>query len=179
MVNENQVLRDTINKFRWNLFESGTDDIETSEPIPYTANDEVYTRLTDEAKKQAMANFSDNKTPIVYYPEEKNVKMTGVLPSLKNAKFEFDLQNGDGTTSGIKLWGDALDLTDATINFLSTLNGLGKNWKKYILELQDYKPMSVRDNDDEGTQQTQQSVPGPGDDLPSQPTGTRPGDDLA
>lgn len=144
-------------------------DENATDAVPYTVNDDLLSKMTDEAKKFFGADFSKSKTPLLYYPKDDDVTLSGVIPGLENAVFQFQLNsNADG--SGITLWVDSLPLSDSVISTLSKMNGAGKNWKNDLnaMERQDLKPVSVRDDDASFEQignETEQSSLQPGDDL--------------
>ena len=178
MKNENTILSEAIGKLR-QLKESLNEEQENDalETVPYTANDDLLAEMTNEAKSLFGADFSKSKTPLLYYPKDGDVTLTGEIPGLENAKFQFKLNsNSDG--SGIILWVDSLPISDSAITTLSKLNGAGKNWKKRLNEIgrQDMKPVSVRDDDNSAEQLAESRVDG--DDLPSGPKQFQDGDDL-
>ena len=179
MKNKNNIMRETVERLRqlkYSLNEEQQDN-NALETVPYTANDDLLAEMTNEAKSIFGADFSKSKTPLLYYPKDGDVTLTGEIPGLENAKFQFKLNsNSDG--SGIILWVDSLPISDAAISTLSKLNGAGKNWKKRLNEIgrQDMKPVSVRDDDNSAEQLAENRVDG--DDLPSEPKGFQNGDDL-
>lgn len=158
MKNENVILTETISKLR-RMKDSLNEEYEqndTLDAVPYTSNDDLLAEMTNEAKSLFGADFSKSKTPMLYYPKDGDVTLTGEIPGLENAKFQFKLNsNSDG--SGIILWVDSLPISDSAISTLTKLNGAGKNWKKRLNEIgrQDVKPVSVRDNDNDSTRSQQ------------------------
>lgn len=166
MKSENNVLVEGIAKLRRikdSLNEENKQD-ETLDAVPYTVNDDLLAEMANEAKSLFGADFSKSKTPMLYYPKDGDVTLTGEIPGLENAKFQFKLNsNSDG--SGIILWVDSLPISDSAISTLSKLNGAGKNWKKHLNEIgrQDVKPISVRDDDNSTEQLNECCVEG--DDL--------------
>lgn len=182
---ENTILYETLTKmrsFQARLMESengegGENANSSTDAIPYTSNDDILAKMTNEAKSIFGADFSKSKTPMMYFPKDNDVTLTGEIPGLENAKFQFKLNsNSDG--SGIILWVDSLPLSDGAISVLSKLNGAGKNWKKELNEIgrQDLKPVSARD-DDSGMEPLSEMVNG--DDLPSLDNGDmQDGDDF-
>ena len=166
MKNENTILAETVAKLR-RMKDSLNEESEQNsalEAVPYTTNDDLLAEMTNEAKSLFGADFSKSKTPMLYYPKDGDVTLTGEIPGLENAKFQFKLNsNSDG--SGIILWVDSLPISDSAISTLNKLNGAGKNWKKRLNEIgrKDVKPVSVRD-DDNSTDQTNDSRVD-GDDL--------------
>lgn len=178
-MNENTILHETVDKLRRlkNSLNEEQQDNDALETVPYTANDDLLAEMTNEAKSLFGADFSKSKTPLLYYPKDGDVTLTGEIPGLENAKFQFKLNsNSDG--SGIILWVDSLPISDAAISTLSKLNGAGKNWKKRLNEIgrQDVKPVSVRDDDNSAEQLAENRMDG--DDLPSEPKTFQIGDDL-
>ena len=166
MKNENTILAETVAKLR-RMKDSLNEESEQNDSldaVPYTTNDDLLSEMTNEAKSLFGADFSKSKTPMLYYPKDGDVTLTGEIPGLENAKFQFKLNsNSDG--SGIILWVDSLPISDSAISTLSKLNGAGKNWKKRLNEIgrQDVKPVSVRDDDNSTEQMNECRVDG--DDL--------------
>ena len=168
MKNENTILTESIAMLRQIKDklneEQEQEQNDALDAVPYTVNDDLLAEMTNEAKSLFGADFSKSKTPMLYYPKDGDVTLTGEIPGLENAKFQFKLNsNSDG--SGIILWVDSLPISDSAISTLSKLNGAGKNWKKRLNEIgrQDVKPVSVRDNDNSTEQLNESRVDG--DDL--------------
>lgn len=166
MKNENIILTEAIAKLRV-LKNSLNEEQEldgSTDAVPYTNNDDLLGEMTNEAKSLFGADFSKSKTPMLYYPKDGDITLTGEIPGLENAKFQFKLNsNSDG--SGIILWVDSLPISDSVISTLSKLNGAGKNWKKRLNEIgrKDVKPVSARDDDNSAEQLSENRVDG--DDL--------------
>lgn len=166
MKNENTILTESIARLRQlkDKLNEEQEQNDALDAVPYTVNDDLLAEMTNEAKSLFGADFSKSKTPMLYYPKDGDVTLTGEIPGLENAKFQFKLNsNSDG--SGIILWVDSLPISDSAISTLSKLNGAGKNWKKRLNEIgrQDVKPVSVRDNDNSTEQLNESRVDG--DDL--------------
>jgi hypothetical protein len=166
MKNENIILTESIARLRQlkDKLNEEQEQNDALDAVPYTVNDDLLAEMTNEAKSLFGADFSKSKTPMLYYPKDGDVTLTGEIPGLENAKFQFKLNsNSDG--SGIILWVDSLPISDSAISTLSKLNGAGKNWKKHLNEIgrQDVKPVSVRDNDNSTEQLNESRVDG--DDL--------------
>jgi hypothetical protein len=166
MKNENIILTESIARLRQlkDKLNEEQEQNDALDAVPYTVNDDLLPEMTNEAKSLFGADFSKSKTPMLYYPKDGDVTLTGEIPGLENAKFQFKLNsNSDG--SGIILWVDSLPISDSAISTLSKLNGAGKNWKKHLNEIgrQDVKPVSVRDNDNSTEQLNESRVDG--DDL--------------
>ena len=153
------------------------DNGDTLDAIPYTANDDILAKMTNEAKTIFGADFTKSKTPLLYYPKDGDVTLTGEINALNNAKFQFRLNSS--SESGIILWVESLPLTDNVVTTLNKINGAGKNWKNELngIGKNDLKPVSSRD-DDNTTQQLSEETTVPGDDLPSEPRRFQNGDDL-
>jgi hypothetical protein len=166
MKNENIILTESIARLRQlkDKLNEEQEQNDALDAVPYTVNDDLLAEMTNEAKSLFGADYSKSKTPMLYYPKDGDVTLTGEIPGLENAKFQFKLNsNSDG--SGIILWVDSLPISDSAISTLSKLNGAGKNWKKHLNEIgrQDVKPVSVRDNDNSTEQLNESRVDG--DDL--------------
>lgn len=176
MTNENNIIGENIKRLKALLNENDeySDTPESLDAIPYTSNDDMLAKMTNEAKTIFGADFTKSKTPLLYYPKDGDVTLTGEIMSLNNAKFQFKL-NSD-SESGIILWVDSLPITDNVVTILNKMNGAGKNWKKELNEIgrKDLKPVSARD-DDNSTQELSQT---PGDDIASETNAFQNGDDL-
>jgi hypothetical protein len=76
---------------------------------------------------------------MLYYPKDGDVVLSGTISDMNDAKFQFRFK--DSTGSGCYVWISPLQLTDETINKLSVINGVFKNWKKELSGVEDIKPM--------------------------------------
>ena len=172
--NENIVLSESLAKLR-RLQEENEQENGVLDAIPYTSNDDILAKMTNEAKTIFGADFTKSNKPMLYYPEDGDVTLTGEVNALNNSKFQFKL-NSD-SESGILLWVDSLPITDNVVTILSKMNGAGKNWKKELNEIgrKDLKPVSARDDDYSAEQISESRIDG--DDLPSEPKGFENGDD--
>lgn len=140
------------------------DDIPDSEPeekkesmetIPYTTNDELLSSITQTCKERFGANFTKSKTPMLYYPKDGDITLTGEISSLNNAVFQFRYK--DSTGNGCYVWLEPIHISDETLKTLNIINGVYKNWKNELATSEDVKPMSLRNEGVLGGQ--------PGDDL--------------
>ncbi len=151
-------LRDEINRMRKMLSEEKDnehkgilleseetypDDKEALDTIPYTTNDELLNSITQVCKDRFGANFTKSKTPMLYYPKDGDITLTGEISSLNNAVFQFRYKDSSG--NGCYVWLDPIHLSDDTIKTLSVINGVYKNWKNELSTSEDIKPMSLRD----------------------------------
>jgi hypothetical protein len=118
--------------------QNSTED-DNSDAVPYTMQDELMANITQTAKTQFGADFSQSKTPMLYYPKDGDVVLSGTISDMNDAKFQFRFK--DSTGSGCYVWVSPLQLTDETINKLSVINGVFKNWKKELSGVEDIKPM--------------------------------------
>lgn len=140
------------------------------ENIPYNMQDELMSSSVETCKKQFGADFENFKTPMLYYPEDGDVVLSGEIGSLNNAKFQFRLK--DPTGEGCFIWTEPIQLTETNINQLKVVYGVFKNWKNDLETAEDKKPMGLQNNTDIGQenqeqQETQQPMrqPRPGDDY--------------
>lgn len=168
-------LRDGINKMRKMLSEDNggeeknflleledantPDEKDTLDTIPYTSNDELLNSITQVCKEKFGANFTKSKTPMLYYPKDGDITLTGEISSLNNAVFQFRYKDSSG--SGCYVWLEPIHISDETIKMLSIINGVYKNWKNELATSEDIKPMSMRD---EGMLGGNENLV-PGDDL--------------
>ena len=159
-------LYESVNRWRQILSE-GQDFKEKKddgvEAVPYTQQDELMSSITQTAKSQFGADFSKLKTPMLYYPKDGDVTLSGEIGGLNDAKFQYRYKDNAG---GCYVWISPINLTDDTLRTLSVILGVYKNWKKSLSEAEDIKPMSMANSEPQGTQQPQQPQV-PGDDMPS------------
>ena len=140
--------------------DTGKDALET---IPYSTNDELLSSITETCKERFGANFTKSKTPMLYYPKDGDVTLTGEISSLNNAVFQFRYK--DATGNGCYVWIEPLHVSDETIRVLSVINGIYKNWKNELATSEDIKPMSMRNEGVLGGEPEPADDVTPGDDL--------------
>lgn len=68
-----------------------------------------------------------SESPLIYMPNEKNLLFSGVIPSLKNLKFQLLLKTETGEGCFLTTNGLTLDLKNLAI--LNKLYGFYQNWK--------------------------------------------------
>lgn len=110
--------------------------------VPYTMQDELMANITQAAKTQFGADFSQSDKPMLYYPKDGDVTLSGVIGDMNNAKFQFRYKDSSG--NGCYIWTEPLQLTDETIKKLSVINGVFKNWKNDLASAEDIKPMGFK-----------------------------------
>ena len=98
--------------------------------------------ITQTAKTQFGADFSQSDNPMLYYPKDGDVTLSGTIGDMNDAKFQFRYKDSSG--NGCYVWVDPLQLTDETIKKLSVINGVYKNWKNDLASAEDIKPMSYK-----------------------------------
>lgn len=134
---------DKLRNFR-NLYEEQEKEFEVKnedEAVPYTKNDDLMNNIMETAKTQFGARFDGLKMPMLYYPKENDVTLSGVIPSLNNMKFQFRyLEPSDS----VFVWSSPLTLNDNSLRLLSKINGVYKNWKNELNTSEDIKPMSLK-----------------------------------
>lgn len=119
---------------------STTSDEESSaDAVPYTMQDEIMANITQTAKTQFGADFSQSKNPMLYYPNDGDIVLSGTISSMNDSKFQFRYKGG------CFIWTSPLKLDDDMVNMLSVINGVYKNWKKELDGMDDKKPMGFRD----------------------------------
>lgn len=126
------------------------------EAIPYTMQDELMASSIETCKKQLGADFEGYETPMLYYPKDGDVVLSGQTSGLNNAKFQFRLK--DPTGEGCFVWMEPLQLTESNLNQLKVMYGVFKNWKRDLETAEDKKPIGTDNNRNNQTLQ-------PGDDL--------------
>lgn len=113
----------------------------SNDAVPYTKEDQLMTSITDAAKTQLGADFSKFKNPMLYYPKDNNVTLSGEIPALNELKFQFKLIDQEG---GCYLWGNPMVLNKDNLTKLNRLFGIYQNWKNELLTSEDIKPMSLK-----------------------------------
>lgn len=172
---------------------------DNTDAIPYSAQDTLMTNTLAAAKQEFGADFNQIKNPMLYYPSDGDITLSGIIPEMNDAKFQFRYKVGDG--AGCYVWSNPyMPISDKTIQVLSKVNGVCKNWRDEISKSEDCRPSNYRDpndvqnntqgqssetaqsdnQDENGGQQPQQQPMqesfGRGDDYPYYFAG--PGDDL-
>ena len=143
--------------------EKGVDE---KDAIPYTMKDELMSSILETAKQQFGADFSKIKQPMLYYPEDGDITLSGEISDLNDAKFQFRYKDSSG--HGCYLWMNPIQLTDETIKKMSVVNGVFKNWQKSLSTAEDVKPMGYKeeekDDNDDGVDENNSNLE-PGDDI--------------
>lgn len=118
-----------------------------NDAIPYTAQDTLMTNVLASAKQEFGADFNQIKNPMLYYPSDGDITLSGVIPEMNDAKFQFRYKVGDG--AGCYVWSNPyMPISDKTIQTLSKVNGVCKNWRDEISKSEDCRPSNYRDPDD-------------------------------
>ena len=115
------------------------DNTLNSDAIPYTKQDELYDSIIETCRTQFGADFSKIKTPMLFFPQSEDVKVSGIIPLMGDAKFQFSFKESDGC----QVWLDPIKLNDETLDKMRLILGVYKNWKREVQQHDDYKPMSV------------------------------------
>lgn len=157
--------------------------------VPYTAQDTLMTNVLASAKQEFGADFNQIKNPMLYYPSDGDITLSGVIPEMNDAKFQFRYKVGDG--AGCYVWSNPyMPISDKTIQTLNKVNGVCKNWRDEISKSEDCRPSNYRDpNDVQNNNQGQapeDSNPAPAPQEGGQEGGMsqqlqemyRPGDDI-
>ena len=135
----NNDIRETFNRFRKALKEAE----EKQNGVFYNEQDELYQTSMQSAKEQFGAVFPDNKKSLIYYQDDGNVTLSGIIPSLNDIKFQFKYKSENG--NGCFIWTEGqMILSDENLNTLKKVYGVYKNWKNEISQMQDYKPMNLK-----------------------------------
>jgi hypothetical protein len=134
---------------------------DNSDAIPYSAQDTLMTNTLASAKQEFGADFNQIKNPMLYYPSDGDITLSGVIPEMNDAKFQFRYKVGDG--AGCYIWSNPyMPISDKTIQTLSKVNGVCKNWRDEISKSEDCRPSNYRDPQDvqDNTQgQAQEGAP--------------------
>ena len=129
-------------KIALNEADEKQDTEENGEAVPYTMNDDAMRTIMETAKSQFGADFTGMKNPMLYYPSDGNVILSGTIPEMNNLKFQFKYKDAYG--SGCYLWANYMVLTTDNINKLNRILGVYKNWVKELSTSEDIKPMGLK-----------------------------------
>lgn len=130
-----------------------TNDNKNKDAVPYTQQDTLMTNTLSSAKQEFGADFNNIKNPMLYYPNDGDITLSGIIPEMNDAKFQFRYKVGDG--AGCYIWSNPyMPISDKTIQLLSKVNGVCKNWRDEISKSEDSRPSNY--HDDEDVQQNQQ-----------------------
>jgi hypothetical protein len=106
--------------------------------VPYTNQDELLKNSLQPCRVQFGADFSKLKTPMLYYLDDSDITLSGIIPSLNNAKFQYRY------LKGCFLWLDSIQLTDETIDTIKKVYGVFKNWREQLKSTEDKKPLAYK-----------------------------------
>ncbi len=120
------------------LNESENQDELTQGAIPYTNQDVMFKNSLQPCRTQFGADFSKLKNPMLYYPEDGDITLSGIIPSLNNAKFQYRC------LKGCFLWLDSIQLDDNTISLINKIYGVYKNWRQELITTEDNKPLAYK-----------------------------------
>jgi hypothetical protein len=156
---------------------------ENNDAIPYSAQDTLMTNTLAAAKQEFGADFNQIKNPMLYYPSDGDITLSGVIPEMNDAKFQFRYKVGDG--AGCYIWSNPyMPISDKTIQTLSKVNGVCKNWRDEISKSEDCRPSNYRDPEDVQNNTQGQAPPegvNAGEEMSQQQPmqeSYRPGDDI-
>ena len=144
-----------MDKFNEDIYESfrllreaeDSNPKDTDDAIPYSAQDTLMTNVLASAKQEFGADFNQIKNPMLYYPSDGDITLSGVIPEMNDAKFQFRYKVGDG--AGCYVWSNPyMPISDKTIQTLSKVNGVCKNWRDEISKSEDCRPSNYRDPKD-------------------------------
>lgn len=108
--------------------------------VPYTNQDEMLKNSLQPCRTQFGADFSKLTNPMLFYPEDEDITLSGVIPTLNNAKFQFRYLAGDGCY----VWFDSIQLTPDTLTKINRIYGVYKNWKQMLSATEDNKPLKMK-----------------------------------
>lgn len=159
------------------------DNGDNNDAIPYSAQDTLMTNTLAAAKQEFGADFNQIKNPMLYYPSDGDITLSGVIPEMNDAKFQFRYKVGDG--AGCYIWSNPyMPISDKTIQTLSKVNGVCKNWRDEISKSEDCRPSNYRDPEDVQNNTQGQAPPegvDAGEEMSQQQPmqeSYRPGDDI-
>ena len=153
-------------------FDNSQNDNEDA--VPYSAQDTLMTNILASAKQEFGADFNQIKNPMLYYPKDGDITLSGIIPEMNDAKFQFRYKVGDG--AGCYVWSNPyMPISDKTIQTLSKVNGVCKNWRDEISKSEDCRPSNYKDpNDVQNNTQGQATGGAPTDNGAAGPEGEAP-----
>lgn len=123
------------------------DKEDNADAIPYSTQDTLMTNVLASCKQEFGADFNGIKNPMLYYPNDGDITLSGVIPEMNDAKFQFRYKVGDG--AGCYVWSNPyMPISDKTIQTLQKVNGVCKNWRDEISKSEDCKPSNYKDPND-------------------------------
>lgn len=141
-------IKKTINAFRnidkLQINKLLNEDIEEkTDGVPYTMDDELMSSIIETTKTQFGADFTGFSNPMLYYPEDGDVVLSGKIPTLNDMRFQFRFKDQNG---GCYVWSSPLTLNKDTISTISRIFGVFENWKNELKTTEDIKPMNLKNN---------------------------------
>lgn len=144
---KNNDIYKTFRLLREAVDNNSKDNGDNNDAIPYSAQDTLMTNTLAAAKQEFGADFNQIKNPMLYYPSDGDITLSGVIPEMNDAKFQFRYKVGDG--AGCYIWSNPyMPISDKTIQTLSKVNGVCKNWRDEISKSEDCRPSNYRDPED-------------------------------
>lgn len=138
------------------------EDETVEEAVPYTAQDTLMTNVLAASKQEFGADFNSIQNPMLYYPKDGDITLSGVIPEMNDAKFQFRYKVGDG--AGCYVWSNPyMPISDKTIQTLQKVNGVCKNWRDEISKSEDCRPSNYNDPKDVQNNTQGQSQNGAGE----------------
>lgn len=135
----NNDIRDTFKRFRTALNEME----EKQNGVPYTQQDEILQSSMQSAKEAFGADFSRIKTPMFYYRSDGDITLSGEIPSLNDARFQFSYKNG------CSFWSvnNEVKIDKDSVMKITRMYGVYDNWKRELDAMTDKKPMNMKNED--------------------------------
>lgn len=138
-------IRKTFDRFREAIKINEADIKKKSENAhAYSSQDDIFINSLQATKTQFGADYNGFKTPMLYYKDDGDVTLSGNIPELNNAKFQFRYKEPSG--QGCFVWLDEFILSDENLKRLQKMLGVYKNWKQELSTGEDIRPMSLRND---------------------------------
>lgn len=135
-LDENKI-KEAVNETEQNM------QSKNGQSVPYTMNDEIMKNIIETTKTQFGADFTGFKNPMLYYPNDGDVTLSGKVPSMNNLLFQFKYLADSG---GCFIWTNYLTLTKDNLTKLNKIYGVYENWKSELGSMTDIKPMNLKNN---------------------------------
>ena len=121
-MNEYDIIREGLNVMRRRRMLTEEVNRNNNDAVPYSREDELMTSIMETAKTQFGADFSKYKTPMLYYPKDGDVTLSGEISDLNGLKFQFRYKDSSGNGCYIFVDNEKDDNSDVVNKYLKLLD---------------------------------------------------------
>ena len=65
--------------------QNNQDGHQNDDTVPYTSQDTLMTNTLESAKQEFGADFNKIKNPMLYYPKDGDITLSGIIPEMNDA----------------------------------------------------------------------------------------------